>query len=260
MLASSVVILVLALALWGCAGKNAPAPTPDAHAAATVHWSYEGEEGPAHWGSLSPDYAACSAGKAQSPVDISNPAQQDVPNLLFRYQPTKVNIINNGHTIQVNYDAGSYIELDRVRYGLSQFHFHAPSEHAVNGRLAEAEVHLVHKAADGKLAVVGILIEAGAHNPAFDAFWSKLPETSGPAVQLSAQMNAAALLPKDRLTYRYAGSLTTPPCTEGVTWSMMVKPIQMSADQLAAFTRLFDGNNRPLQPLNGRALLQDSTP
>ena len=197
---------------------------------------------------------------SQSPIDVSNPAALDLANLAFHYQPTTVNIINNGHTIQVNYDSGSYIELDGVRYDLTQFHFHAPSEHSVKGVLAAAEVHLVHKAADGKLAVVGLLVEVGAHNPALDAYWSDLPATSGPVQQLSTQANAAGMLPAAPLTYRYAGSLTTPPCSEGVAWSVMVQPIQISAEQLATFTRLYDGNNRPVQPLNGRALTEDATP
>jgi carbonic anhydrase len=248
------------LLLCACAATKAATPTPAGSAAAAVHWSYEGEEGPLHWGSLSPDYAACSAGASQSPIDLSNPAMQDVANIAFHYQPSNVSIINNGHTIQVNYAAGSYMELDGVRYDLTQFHFHAPSEHAVSARLAAAEIHLVHTSSDGRLAVVGLLVDAGAHNAAFDSFWSSLPAAPGPAQQLTTQVNAAALLPPVQLTYRYAGSLTTPPCTEGVTWSVMVQPIHMSEAQLATFTQIIDGNNRPVQPRNGRSVIQDNTP
>lgn len=255
----SAALVLVPVALCACTLRSAATPTQEAHAAASIHWTYEGEEGPAHWGSLSPDYVACSAGKSQSPVDLSNAAPQDVANPMFHYQATNVNIINNGHTIQVNYDAGSYMELDGARYDLTQFHFHTPSEHAVNGKLAEAEVHLVH-ASGGKLAVVGVLIETGAHNPVFDSYWSNLPTTSGPVQHLNAEVNAADVLPAVQATYLYAGSLTTPPCTEGVKWAVMVQPIQMSAAQLAAFTHLFDGNNRPLQPLNERTLIQDTTP
>jgi carbonic anhydrase len=179
---------------------------------------------------------------------------------VFHYQPSKVNIINNGHTIQVNYDPGSYIEIDGVRYDLQQFHFHAPSEHTINGKLAEAELHLVHKSADGKLAVVGILIEVGAENPAFKSTWDNLPVAKGPVQQLSMEVNAAAMLPAVQETYRYEGSLTTPPCTEGVKWNVMVEPIEMSEAQLAAFTHIFEGNNRPVQPLEGRTLIEDNTP
>jgi carbonic anhydrase len=238
----------------------APASTPTSTVPTPVHWSYEGEEGPVHWGALSPEYAVCSTGKSQSPLDISNADSQDLANLVFHYQPSKINILNNGHTIQVNYDSGSYIELDGVRYDLLQFHFHAPSEHSINGELAKAELHLVHKNANGNLAVVGILINAGAENAAFKTTWDNLPSEPGSVQQVSAQVNAAAMLPVQQATYRYDGSLTTPPCTEGVKWNVMVEPIEMSEAQLAAFTSIFEGNNRPIQPLDGRTLIEDSTP
>ena len=248
-------LLATVVVLSACTAASAPPATPTA-----VHWTYEGEEGPTHWGDLSPEYASCSAGKSQSPIDISNPAPQDIANLVFHYQPSQLNILNNGHTIQVNYDAGSYVELDGTRYDLLQFHFHAPSEHSLNGKLAEAELHLVHRNADGKLAVVGILINAGAENSAFKSTWDNLPTTQGPVQQIDAEVNAAAMLPAEQETYRYDGSLTTPPCTEGVKWNVIVEPIEMSEEQLAAFTQLFEGNNRPIQPLNDRPLIEDTTP
>jgi carbonic anhydrase len=253
-------VFLAVIGLCGCGPAGAPTPTVAPHTPAAAHWSYEGESGPAHWGSLSPDYVACSAGASQSPINIVTPAARDLANPVFHYQPTTVNITNNGHTIQVNYDPGSYIELDGARYDLTQFHFHSPSEHMVNGKLSSAEVHLVHIAADGKLAVVGLLVESGVQNAGIDTFWSSLPATSGPVQRLSAQANAADMLPAVQLTYRYVGSLTTPPCTEGVKWAVMVQPIQMSDAQLAAFRQLYDGNNRPGQPLNGRVLIQDTTP
>jgi carbonic anhydrase len=168
--------------------------------------------------------------------------------------------LNNGHTVQVNYDTGSYIELNGDRYDLVQFHFHAPSEHSINGRLAEAELHLVHKSAAGNLAVVGILIEAGAENPAFRSTWDNLPAEKGQVQQLSVEVDATGMLPANQETYRYTGSLTTPPCTEGVKWFVMTEAIKMSDTQLAAFTKIFEGNNRPVQPLNGRTLIEDSSP
>lgn len=253
------VLVVALVALSACVPASTPAPRA-APTPISVHWTYEGEEGPAHWGDLSPDYAACSVGKSQSPIDLSNPAPKDVANLVFHYQPSKINILNNGHTIQVNYDPGSYLELDGVRYDLLQFHFHAPSEHSINGKLAEAELHLVHKSADGKLAVVGILINAGAENPAFKTTWDNLPAEKGPVQQIGAEVNATGMLPAIQETYRYEGSLTTPPCSEGVKWNVMVEPIEMSEAQLAAFTHIFEGNNRPVQPLDGRALIEDTTP
>lgn len=198
--------------------------------------------------------------QSQSPIDLANPVLQDVPKLVFHYQPSKVNIVNNGYTIQVDYDAGSYMELDGIRYDLLQFHFHTPSEHTVDGEHAEAEVHLVHKNAEGKLAVVGVLIDAGADNPGLKTTCDNLPATTAPVQKLSVDVSATALLPSAQRTYRYAGSLTMPPYTEGVKWNVMVDRIEMSPAQLAALTRIVDRNNRPLHPLGGRTLIKDGTP
>ena len=247
------VVLVLPLLLGACSPAPTASPTP-------VHWSYEGEEGPAHWGELSPDFALCASGKKQSPVDLAEATQQDLPNIVFHYQPSKINIINNGHTIQVNYDPGSFIELDGARYDLQQFHFHAPSEHSIAGEQAEAELHLVHKNANGDLAVVGVLINAGQANSAIQPVWDNLPEQAGPVQSLDAQVNAGDLLPAIQTTYRYDGSLTTPPCSEGVKWLVMTQGITLSQEQLATFTNLFEGNNRPIQALNGRVEVEDTSP
>jgi carbonic anhydrase len=254
------ILPALLLLLSACAPAVTPAPVATG-TPAPVHWTYEGEEGPAHWADLSPTFAACSAGKEQSPVDLTKADEKDLTNIVFHYQPSKVNIINNGHTIQVNYDAGSYIEVDGVRYDLLQFHFHAPSEHSINGKLAEAEVHFVHKNADGKLAVVGVLIEKGvSDNGAVQSFWNNLPAASGPVQTLDAQVNSNDFLPAVQTTYRYDGSLTTPPCTEGVKWMVMTEPIVFSEAQLANYTKLFEGTNRPVQELNGRPEVEDTSP
>lgn len=247
-------MLVFALAGFVASGDTSK---PE-HAA--PHWTYEGEEGPSHWGSLSPDYSTCSAGKSQSPIEISHPVPTDASNLQFHYQPSKIKIINNGHTIQVNYDAGSYFELDGVRYDLQQFHFHAPSEHTINGKHAAAEMHLVHKNAEGKLAVVAILIDAGAQNSAFKSMWEHLPAVAGPVQQLTATVNAANMLPAAQTTYRYDGSLTTPPCSEGVKWIVMMKPIEISQTQINSLAQILKHDNRPIQPLNNRKVIEDSTP
>ncbi len=224
------------------------------------HWTYEGEEGPEHWGELDDAYAVCSAGKSQSPVDISATSEQDLTNIVFHYQPSEVNILNNGHTVQVNYDAGSYIELDGVRYDVLQFHYHAPSEHAVDGKLFPAELHIVHKNADGGLAVVGILLDEGAQNNAYQPFIDNLPTQKSEAHDAGVPINAADLLPAVQTTFRYSGSLTTPPCTEGVNWLLMTTPVELSADQIHALTSIFEeGNNRPIQPLNDRPLAEDNT-
>jgi carbonic anhydrase len=225
-----------------------------------VHWTYEGAEGPEYWATLSPDYAVCGSGTSQSPIDIADPAPEDLANITFNYQPSAINILNNGHTIQVTYDPGSFIELDGTRYDLDQFHFHAPAEHSVDSALAEAELHLVHKSADGELAVVGVLIEPGEENPAFQSVWANLPAEETAETTVEGEVNAADMLPAVQTTYRYSGSLTTPPCTEGVKWNVMTTPIEMSAAQLAAFTQIFEGNNRPVQALGERTLSEDTSP
>lgn len=248
--------LALAVLLAACQGAAAPTAT----AVPAAHWTYEGEEGPSNWGDLDPTYAQCKTGKEQSPIDIANPAPQDLANISFSYQPSELRILNNGHTIQANYDAGSYIELDGKRYNVAQFHYHAPSEHTVNGKSFEAELHIVHKSEDGKLAVVGLLLETGEANPAFEPLLAHLPAEKSAEADAGVKINAADFLPSERTTYRYAGSLTTPPCSEGVSWLVMTTPVQMSAEQLGALTSIFEGNNRPVQPLNTRTLLEDNTP
>jgi carbonic anhydrase len=236
-------------------------PTAAAAAPAPVHWSYEGEAGPDEWASLSPDYALCGDGKTQSPIDIAQFTEKDLANIAFSYQPSKLNILNNGHTIQVNYDEGSYIEVDGTRYDLVQFHFHAPSEHLIDGKPSDAEMHLVHKSADGATAVVGLFLQQGeVENVALAPVFDNLPPEEGPAETIDAEVNANLVFPMGKATYRYSGSLTTPPCTEGVSWFVMTLPVEISTEQLAAFTAIIDGNNRPVQPVNDRTVTEDTTP
>lgn len=253
--------LLAGLALSACT----PAAAPPEHAEETtghaVHWTYEGEGGPDHWGELAPDYATCGTGTSQSPIDLTSANAQDVTNIAFHYQPTEVKIQNNGHTVQVTYDAGSYIEVDGQRYDVAQFHYHAPSEHAVDGKLYAAELHIVHKNAAGELAlVVGILFEEGAENPAFTELLAHLPAEESPETDAGFMVNAADFLPDVQTTFRYSGSLTTPPCSEGINWFVMTTPVELSADQIAAFEHVHEGNNRPVQPLNTRTLTEDTTP
>jgi carbonic anhydrase len=251
-----VFIVIVSLVLAAC-GAQAEEP----HPAASAHWTYEGEDGPEHWGELDEDYAVCGTGRRQSPVDVSVPSEQDLTNIVFHYQPSEVNILNNGHTAQVNYDTGSYIELDGVRYDVAQFHYHAPSEHAVDGKLFAAELHIVHKNADGGLAVVGILLDEGAQNNAYQPFIDNLPVKESEVHDAGVTVNAADLLPAVQTTFRYSGSLTTPPCSEGVNWLLMTTPVELSSDQIHALASIFEeGNNRPIQPLNDRPLAEDSTP
>jgi carbonic anhydrase len=249
--------LVMLLIVWACTPGGATTPAQSSSAA---HWSYEGEAGPSHWGDLDPSYELCGIGKNQSPVDIALPSEQDLANIVFHYQASEVNILNSGHTVQVNYDPGSYIELDGIRYDVAQFHYHAPSEHEIDGKSFAAELHLVHKSADGKLAVVGLLLQEGSANAAFDPFINNLPAETSDVKDAGVQINAMDFLPSIQTTYRYSGSLTTPPCSEGVSWLVMTTPVELSAAQLSKLGSLLEGNNRPVQPLNDRSLFEDNTP
>jgi len=246
---SVIVLTVLLLCL---------APLPVA-ASEPAHWGYDGEVGPEYWGSLSPEYAACSEGKEQSPVDIPATAPVNPPGLAFNYQPSALNIVNNGHSIQVNYDSGSTLEIGGATYPLVQFHLHSLSEHTLSGAHTAMEMHLVHKDAAGRTAVVGVMIAEGAHNPAYEAILAHMPAEEGESETISGvTVNAADLLPAEQSYYRYNGSLTTPPCTEGVTWFVMATPVELSADQISAFQSLYDHNYRPVQPLNERTFLLTS--
>ena len=223
-----------------------------------VKWGYEAENGPEVWGRLSPEYLLCSEGACQSPIDIANPTRANLPDITIDYQPTTLTICNNGHTIEAAYPEGSWIEVDDARFQLLQFHFHAPSEHTVASKSFDMEMHLVHASDDGELAVIGALIARGKENAAFNPIWAHLPTTPAPAKTIeSVEFNADELLPSARHTYRYEGSLTTPPCSEGVKWFVLKSPIEMSEAQIAAFRAIIDNNNRPVQPLNGRELLED---
>jgi carbonic anhydrase len=274
--------VLVAMTMLACE-QPAPAPEPAEPApaaepqvstrtvappASTPHWGYEGDTGPSVWGGLSPDFSACAEGSHQSPVDIAAWKSETVPDLRASFSAAALRIvhhehmadaINNGHTIQVNYTEGDTLDVGDASYELLQYHFHAPSEHTLNGQHFPMEMHMVHKASDGSLAVIGVFIEEGAHNAAFDPVWSNLPREKSVETHFqNVTVNVDDLLPKGHATYRYDGSLTTPPCSEGVKWFVMTEPIQLSPDQIAAFTALIDGNNRPVQPLNDRSIVTDA--
>ena len=241
-----------------------------------MEWGYAAENGPDIWAQLSPEYALCAEGRHQSPIDLVNPTPAKLPPILYDYHPTSMNIRNTGHTIEVTCPKGSWIEVDGMRYQLLQFHFHAPSEHTVAGKPFEMEAHFVHKSEEGTLAVVGLLIEIGRHKVAFDSIWARLPAVPGEMQRIENVTEDGSLIidprfmfaPNDQRTdeapsrfrnyYRYDGSLTTPPCSEGITWIVLTPPIEMSEAQIAAFKAIIHDNNRPVQPLNGRKLLVNS--
>lgn len=225
-------------------------------ASGPVHWSYDGEAGPTHWGELSPDFALCATGTEQSPIDIPAEAALNPADLDYAYLPSAVNIVNNGHTIQVNYDAGSTLKLDNQEYELVQFHFHAASEHTNNGQHAPMEMHLVHRNANGDTAVVGVWLENGSENTAFAPVFDNLPAVEGEPTTISGQtVNADSLLPVERTYHRYNGSLTTPPCTQNVKWIMLSDSVTLSDAQIGKYTAIFSDNFRPTQPLNDRQFL-----
>jgi carbonic anhydrase len=227
-----------------------------ASAADDPHFGYSGEAGPDHWGDLSPAYAACSKGHEQSPVDIPSSAPLNPASIKFNYQPSALTIFNNGHTIRANVDKGSSIEIEGKTYNLLQFHFHDTSEHTMNGQAAPMEVHFVHQSADGELAVVGAMINRGAANTAYAPVLAHMPATeSEPETISGVTIDAATMLPADRTYYRYEGSLTTPPCTEGVNWFVLHGGLTFSDAQIAAYAALFPNDARPVQSLGSRTFL-----
>jgi carbonic anhydrase len=220
-----------------------------------VHWGYEGECGPDHWGDLGEEYAICKTGNRQSPVGITITEKADLDSIIFNYYSTPLKIINNGHTIQVNYGSGSYISIGQKRYQLVQFHFHSPSEHKINGHAYDMVVHLVHKGDDGKLAVIGVIMNTGKGNDLINTLWKNLPKEQGKVISVEGvKINAKQFIPADTRYYNYPGSLTTPPCKEIVNWFVLKTPIEVSNDQVNKFTSIFSKSVRPIQPLHGRVV------
>jgi carbonic anhydrase len=235
----------------------------EAHSAAP-HWSYSGEHGPAHWGDVAPEDAACGNGTSQSPIDLSASKAKTGKNGAFKinYEPGAVALLNNGHTVQADVsDAADTISFNGASYTLAQFHFHTPSEHTVNGKHFPLEIHFVNKDAAGHIAVLGVFVKAGAENKLLAPVFSSLPAKATPAgthAGQPVQVDIAAVLPKDHQAYVYSGSLTTPPCSEGVSWIVLAQPIEMSNGQIDAFKKIFHDNHRPVQNVGGREVDRES--
>lgn len=220
-----------------------------------AHWGYEGEEGPAHWGDLSEKFIACKEGKSQSPIDISNTVKTSLKEIEFHYKKSPLRVINNGHSIQVNYEKGSYVKINGKKYNLLQFHFHSPSEHTVNGKAYPMEAHFVHKSDEGKIAVIGIFMQKGKKNDLIQSIWDYIPHKVGKEKSVKGVwISGKDLLPSKRAYYKYSGSFTTPPCTEGVDWNVMVNPVEVSQEQIKKFQSFYKMNARPVQPLHGRKI------
>jgi carbonic anhydrase len=223
--------------------------------AAPPHWDYRGAHGAGHWGDLDTAYEACARGHAQSPIDIRDAQPAALPALEFSYGRVAPSIVNNGHTVQVNVPKGAFLTVGGHRYELVQFHFHTPSEERIAGKSAAMVVHFVHRDAEGRLGVVAALVQPGAPNAALESVMKHMPPHGGETITVDAlELDLAAMLPAQRRYYDYEGSLTTPPCSEGVHWMVMAQPLTVSPASIAAFRRLYPVNARPVQPLNGRTV------
>ncbi|HEY1090253.1 MAG TPA: carbonic anhydrase family protein [Burkholderiaceae bacterium] len=237
--------------LLGPAGKGGVAAKP----AGPVMWDYSGPGAPEHWGRLKPAYKQCQTGKRQSPIDIRDTIKVELEAIKFNYQPGAFAVLDNGHTIQVNIDAGNSLQVMGRSFTLTEMHFHRPAEERINGRSFDMGVHLIHKDAQGQLAVVAVLLDrglGGVGQPLLQTVLNNLPLEKGEALTAQVALDPNLLLPDDRSYLTYMGSLTEPPCSEGVLWMVMRQPVPVSSAQMAIFTKLYPMNARPIQPSNGR--------
>ncbi|MDH3326228.1 MAG: carbonic anhydrase family protein [Gammaproteobacteria bacterium] len=224
------------------------------HASGNKHWSYVGMEGPSHWASLSDEFGLCESGNTQSPINIAGEHQMNLRDIEFDYSDsTDSVVVNNGHTIQVNYAAGSSALIGGKKYNLLQFHFHSPSEHQIHGKHADLVAHLVHKSDDGQLAVVAVLFDRGANNSFLSPVWKVMPTAKGEAI-VPGILRVEDLLPADKGYFNYSGSLTTPPCSEGVNWNILTTHAPVSSAQVVAFAKIFPKSIRPVQNVNDRMI------
>lgn len=219
-------------------------------------WAYEGENGPAHWGDLSPDYVQCKVGVNQSPIDIVTPLQADLPLLELDYKGNSIDLVNNGHTAQVNVEPGNYLRVGGEAFELLQFHIHVPSEHRIDGKQFTMEVHYVHSNAKGQLAVVALLFNEGQNHPNLEKYIDTIPSEINTPVPLKAPLAEMMVMEMDKEYYRYNGSLTTPPCSEGVRWFVLKNPGTIATAQRNRFNDLIGDDARGPQPVNARPVLR----
>ncbi len=242
-------LAVLALALATLAAVSSTAQT--------APWDYQGKRGELVWGKLDPEYKNCAKGHEQSPIDIRGARlNKALLPIQFHYIASAVTVENNGHTIEVLVKSGSYIVAGGVRYELVQFHFHHPSEETVSGKRSDISIHLVHKSTDGKLAVLAVRMHENmdAPNAVLAQLWPHMPKAAGASEKVTEMVNPGGLLPADQGYWTYIGSLTTPPCTEGVRWFVFEQELTLSRDQLRAFTALYKMNARAMQDAHGRRI------
>ncbi len=226
-------------------------------AASGGHWGYSGHGAPAHWGELDPAFEICGSGVNQSPIDLTGFIEAEMKPITFNYTGLATEILNNGHSIQANYAAGSTMTVAGKTFELKQFHFHSPSENTINGEFFPMEGHFVHADKDGNLAVIAVMYKIGDANGGMEKLWKQIPAKVGDKVALASQVKAEELIPEDKDYYRFNGSLTTPPCSEGVVWIVMKKPVTVSEAQVKQFTDVMGmPNNRPVQGTHARPILQ----
>jgi carbonic anhydrase len=224
-----------------------------------IHWTYEGLGNPEQWGKLKPDFIMCDIGKNQTPINLveADMIESKLALIEFSYKNAAANVVNNGHTIQVNYPEGNSIKIDGKIFNLAQFHFHTPSENQINGKSYPLEAHFVHKNDKGELAVIGIMFEIGNPNETIEAIWKKVSSKENEESKIEQELNLTNLLPEEKNYFRFNGSLTTPPCSEGVRWFVLKKPLTVSPTQIHQFKGWMKHDNaRPLQPVNARPILK----
>jgi carbonic anhydrase len=226
-----------------------------ASAAGDVQWGYSGELDQDHWGELSEAFRACSEGRGQSPIDIVDPTDQRLAPIELVYTGSTTTVVNNGHTLQIDVGPGNTLEIDDESFELVQFHLHSPSEHRVEGRSFSLEAHFVHQNERGELAVVGVLFREGAIEPGLAKIGASAPSSAGKSEAFVEPLDDLAILPNGRETYRYIGSLTTPPCTEGVRWLILEEIGSISPEQVENYVRLIGRDARDAQQLNGRQVV-----
>ncbi len=221
-----------------------------------IHWDYTGHNTPDTWGTLSPKFRECGVGLNQSPINITDSIHAGLPPLVTHFESSAKDVIDNGHTIEVEMGKGSYFMIDGKRFDLKQFHFHSPSENHVNGKSFPLEAHFVTVDKDGDLAVIALMFEEGKENRVLEKVWDIMPTKEGEKKEFELKGIAQELLPQDKHYYRFNGSLTTPPCTEGVRWFVLKTPVTISKEQVAKFKTIMKrDNNRPIQPLDARKVI-----
>jgi carbonic anhydrase len=250
-------LFATALIAVSCSHSAPSAPELPIHVPAP--WSYGGPSGPTHWNKLDLEYATCGFGTTQSPVDIAKATPENLPDIVFHYRPSKITVRNTGFGVEADVSAGNSIEVNGELFDLVQIQIHVPSEHSLNGKLADAELQLVHQNAARQLAVIAVLLRVGKEDTTLRDLWNNLPSKPGGSEALEREINPEDILPTQRRTYRYDGSQTTPPCAEIATWLVMRDTMHVSAMQLSAWSVIFKPNHRPVQPLNHRVIVEDTS-